>query len=38
RTLVLEGIGHYPMEEITDFPAVADGWLRTLAEDSTGPR
>lgn len=38
RTLVLEGIGHYPMEEIDGFPAVADGWLRTLAEDAARPR
>jgi hypothetical protein len=28
---VLEGIGHYPMEEIDGFDAVLDGWLRELA-------
>lgn len=31
RTLVLEGVGHYPMEELEDFPAIADGWLKELA-------
>ncbi|WP_328310971.1 alpha/beta fold hydrolase [Actinomycetospora sp. NBC_00405] len=31
RCTVLEGIGHYPMEEIADFDAVLDGWLRELA-------
>ena len=34
RTLVLEGIGHYPMEEVDDFSAMAAGWLAELA---TGP-
>lgn len=38
HTLVLEGIGHYPMEEIPDFASVADGWLRTLAADSARAR
>ncbi|TQM09447.1 alpha/beta fold hydrolase [Pseudonocardia kunmingensis] len=31
RATVLDGVGHYPMEEITDFAAVLDGWLRELA-------
>jgi pimeloyl-ACP methyl ester carboxylesterase len=31
RCTVLEGIGHYPMEEIDGFDAVLDGWLRELA-------
>ncbi|MFC5137724.1 alpha/beta fold hydrolase [Actinomycetospora rhizophila] len=30
RCTVLEGIGHYPMEEIADFDAVLDGWLTEL--------
>lgn len=38
RTLVLEGIGHYPMEEMPDFPAVAHEWLTTLAADAAQPR
>jgi pimeloyl-ACP methyl ester carboxylesterase len=38
RTLVLEGIGHYPMEELPDFATVADGWLTTLATDATRAR
>ncbi|MFC5830359.1 alpha/beta fold hydrolase [Nonomuraea insulae] len=25
---VLQGVGHYPMEEIPDFAAMLDGWLR----------
>ncbi|QGK71003.1 alpha/beta fold hydrolase [Allosaccharopolyspora coralli] len=31
RCTVLPGIGHYPMEEIVDFPTVLDGWLGELA-------
>jgi pimeloyl-ACP methyl ester carboxylesterase len=31
RCTVLEGVGHYPMEEIEGFDAVLDGWLRELA-------
>ncbi|WP_433802092.1 alpha/beta fold hydrolase [Actinomycetospora sp. CA-084318] len=27
---VLDGVGHYPMEEIPGFAAVLDGWLRDL--------
>lgn len=27
---LLEGIGHYPMEEIEDFHVVLDGWLKGL--------
>ncbi|HSK57884.1 MAG TPA: hypothetical protein VK935_02405 [Actinomycetospora sp.] len=34
RCTVLEGVGHYPMEEIEGFDAVLDGWLREL----TSPR
>jgi pimeloyl-ACP methyl ester carboxylesterase len=30
RCTVLEGVGHYPMEEIEGFDAVLDGWLREL--------
>ncbi|WP_120285200.1 alpha/beta fold hydrolase [Rhodococcus rhodochrous] len=32
RYTLLEGIGHYPMEEIDDFPVVLGGWLRELAQ------
>ncbi|MGY2082766.1 alpha/beta fold hydrolase [Blastococcus sp. SYSU DS0539] len=41
---VLEGIGHYPMEEMDDFPAVLHGWLtdlgagRTAAPGAGSPR
>ncbi|MQA13808.1 MAG: alpha/beta fold hydrolase [Pseudonocardiaceae bacterium] len=31
RLDILEGIGHYPMEEIAGFPAVLAGWLAELA-------
>lgn len=31
RCTVLDGVGHYPMEEIPGFAAVLDGWLRELA-------
>ncbi|WP_072801535.1 alpha/beta fold hydrolase [Rhodococcoides yunnanense] len=31
RCTVLKGIGHYPMEEIDDFAALATGWLLDLA-------
>lgn len=30
RLDVLPGVGHYPMEEIDDFPAVLAGWLAEL--------
>lgn len=30
RCTVLDGVGHYPMEEIPGFAAVLDGWLRDL--------
>jgi pimeloyl-ACP methyl ester carboxylesterase len=30
RASVLPGVGHYPMEELTEFSAMADGWLREL--------
>lgn len=32
RLDVLPGIGHYPMEEIDDFPAVLAGWLAELEQ------
>lgn len=31
RCTVLEGVGHYPMEEIEGFDGLLDGWLRELA-------
>jgi pimeloyl-ACP methyl ester carboxylesterase len=31
RFTLLDGIGHYPMEEIEDFPTVLHGWLKELA-------
>ncbi|MDN5914077.1 MAG: alpha/beta hydrolase [Pseudonocardia sp.] len=37
RCTVLEGIGHYPMEEIEAFDAVLDGWLRELAASQSDP-
>jgi pimeloyl-ACP methyl ester carboxylesterase len=30
-TEVLDGVGHYPMEELDDFPRILDGWLEELA-------
>jgi pimeloyl-ACP methyl ester carboxylesterase len=34
---LLEGIGHYPMEEMADFAPVLDGWIReALAGERTG--
>lgn len=30
RFTLLDGIGHYPMEELEDFAAVLDGWLTDL--------
>jgi pimeloyl-ACP methyl ester carboxylesterase len=30
RFTLLDGIGHYPMEEVDGFAAVADGWLTEL--------
>lgn len=35
RFTVLDGIGHYPMEEIVDFPAVLHGWLSELPTSPT---
>lgn len=35
RTLVLEGVGHYPMEEMEDFPTLAATWLQNLSEPTT---
>ena len=31
RYLLLEGIGHYPMEEVEDFPGLLDSWFRAMA-------
>ncbi|MEJ2870936.1 alpha/beta hydrolase [Actinomycetospora sp. OC33-EN08] len=33
RCTVLDGVGHYPMEEMPGFAAVLDGWLRELTAD-----
>ncbi|MDL5159480.1 alpha/beta fold hydrolase [Actinomycetospora termitidis] len=33
RYTLLEGIGHYPMEELDGFADVLDGWLTDLAAD-----
>jgi pimeloyl-ACP methyl ester carboxylesterase len=38
RATVLDGIGHYPMEEIDGFAAVLDGWLTELAPAAAGAR
>jgi pimeloyl-ACP methyl ester carboxylesterase len=38
RVTVLEGVGHYPMEEMDDFPAVLDGWLQELVPNPAGAR
>jgi len=32
RTVVLDGIGHYPMEELENFPKLAEQWLNDLAQ------
>ena len=32
KFLVLEGIGHYPMEEVENFPKVLAGWLSQLVK------
>ena len=34
RTVVLEGIGHYPMEELEDFSVLAASWLNDLGQSS----
>lgn len=34
RYTLLEGIGHYPMEEIDDFASLAGNWLNTLRAES----
>lgn len=36
RYTLLEGIGHYPMEELDDFAGTLDGWLRELADRQAG--
>lgn len=33
---VLDGIGHYPMEEVDGFAPVLHGWLATLEKDRSG--
>jgi pimeloyl-ACP methyl ester carboxylesterase len=35
QATVLEGIGHYPMEEVEDFPALLHGWLVELGAART---
>lgn len=35
RFTVLAGIGHYPMEEVVDFAALAAGWLSELSAHSS---
>ena len=35
---VLDGVGHYPMEEIPAFAGVLDGWLQGLATSRAGVR
>jgi pimeloyl-ACP methyl ester carboxylesterase len=37
RFTVLDGIGHYPMEEIDGFADVLHGWLTELAQPHPGP-
>jgi pimeloyl-ACP methyl ester carboxylesterase len=34
RCTVLDGVGHYPMEELGGFATTLDGWLRELAAGS----
>jgi pimeloyl-ACP methyl ester carboxylesterase len=34
--LTLEGVGHYPMEELADFPELLAGWLGGLLKKSGG--
>lgn len=36
RCTVLDGVGHYPMEEIPGFAGVLEGWLRDLAAEREG--
>lgn len=33
RYVLLEGYGHYPMEEMPDFAPVLDGWIRAMLPD-----
>ncbi|MDI9915643.1 alpha/beta hydrolase [Rhodococcus sp. IEGM 1379] len=35
RYTLLEGIGHYPMEEVDDFASLAHRWLSELSADSS---
>lgn len=35
RYTLLEGVGHYPMEEVDDFASLAHRWLSDLSADST---
>ncbi len=30
--MLLEGVGHYPMEELEDFPTILSGWLENLSQ------
>ncbi|HUZ40606.1 MAG TPA: alpha/beta hydrolase [Acidimicrobiales bacterium] len=30
--ILLEGVGHYPMEELEDFPTILSGWLEDLTQ------
>lgn len=37
RYSLLQGIGHYPMEEMDDFAPILDGWIReALADEGAG--
>lgn len=36
RYTLLDGIGHYPMEELDGFAGIVDGWLTELAAHRTG--
>lgn len=35
---LMDGVGHYPMEEIPDFPQRLDGWFRELMAEERTPR
>jgi pimeloyl-ACP methyl ester carboxylesterase len=35
RFVLLEGYGHYPMEEMPDFPKVLDEWLSTMLTEAS---
>jgi pimeloyl-ACP methyl ester carboxylesterase len=37
RTAIVDGIGHYPMEEMPDFVERFDGWVTTLREMRAAP-